>query len=223
MPVRPPDAPKLYHLAHVDRLPSIVADGRLWSDAEAARRGVGGTTIGMDKIKRRRLAQPLVSHAGLTVGACAPFYFCTRSVMLHAIHSGDDPDLAYRAGQAPVVHLELDLREVAAQAEAEGLRWAFTTANAGSGAFADYRDLARLDRIDWDIVLNPDWIYRRKDKTFEEAKAAKQAEFLVERAVPWALVRRIGVYSEAVREQALAALAGGGERPVVEVRRGWYH
>jgi hypothetical protein len=31
MPV--PAQPKIYHIVHVDRLPSIVADGFLWSDA----------------------------------------------------------------------------------------------------------------------------------------------------------------------------------------------
>lgn len=36
MPV--PEYPKLYHICHVDRLASIVADGCLWSDAEIARR-----------------------------------------------------------------------------------------------------------------------------------------------------------------------------------------
>ena len=31
-------APKIYHIAHVDRLASIVADGFLWCDAELQQR-----------------------------------------------------------------------------------------------------------------------------------------------------------------------------------------
>jgi hypothetical protein len=42
-----PPQPKIYHIAHVDRLPSIVADGFLWCDAEVVRRAPAGTTIGM--------------------------------------------------------------------------------------------------------------------------------------------------------------------------------
>jgi hypothetical protein len=47
-----PAQPKLYHICHVDRLPSILADGGLWCDAEVVRRGPAGTTIGMSNIKR---------------------------------------------------------------------------------------------------------------------------------------------------------------------------
>ena len=50
-----PPQPKIYHIAHVDRLPSIVADGFLWCDAEIVRRVPPGTTIGMNGIKQRRL------------------------------------------------------------------------------------------------------------------------------------------------------------------------
>jgi len=33
-----PAQPKIYHIVHVDRLPSIIADGGLWCDAEIVRR-----------------------------------------------------------------------------------------------------------------------------------------------------------------------------------------
>lgn len=45
-----PAQPKIYHIVHVDRLPSIVADGCLWCDAEIVRRAPKGTTIGMNSI-----------------------------------------------------------------------------------------------------------------------------------------------------------------------------
>ena len=53
-----PAAPKIYHIVHVDRLPSIVADDNLWSDAEIVQRNPPGTTIGMNSIKHRRLHEP---------------------------------------------------------------------------------------------------------------------------------------------------------------------
>jgi len=67
----------------VDRLPSIVAEVGLLCDAAIAERQPVGTTIGMNDIKQRRLSElRLSSHRHLYVGACVPFYFCPRSVML---------------------------------------------------------------------------------------------------------------------------------------------
>lgn len=106
-----PPEPKIYHIAHVDRLASIIADGFLWSDAEAQSRSSAGTKIGLNSIKRRRLHElKLQSHPDLYVGNCVPFYFCPRSVMLYLIHRGDEPELTYKGGQEPIIHLEADLR-----------------------------------------------------------------------------------------------------------------
>ena len=46
-----PAEPKIYHIVHVDRLPSIIADDWLWCDAEIVHRSPPGTTIGMNGIK----------------------------------------------------------------------------------------------------------------------------------------------------------------------------
>ncbi len=46
---------KICHIAHVDKLPLIIEDGYLWSDAEVHRRHSAGTTIGMGRIKKRRM------------------------------------------------------------------------------------------------------------------------------------------------------------------------
>ena len=97
---RPPAHPKIYHIVHVDRLASIVADGCLLCDAEIARREPVGTTIGMNHIKQRRLTElSLQSYPDLYVGACVPFYFCPRSVMLYVINQANDEQLSYRGGQ----------------------------------------------------------------------------------------------------------------------------
>ena len=105
----PPTEPKIYHIVHVDRLASIVADGCLWSDAALQRRERPGTTIGMSTIKQRRLTNPVKCRPGLNVGDCVPFYFCPRSIMLYVIHMANSPELDYRGGQGPIVHLEADL------------------------------------------------------------------------------------------------------------------
>lgn len=105
-----PAQPKIYHILHVDRLASVIAAGGLFCDGEMQRRGSGGTTIGMNKIKEDRLYKRRVKcHPDDFVGDYVPFYFCPRSVMLYMIHMANDPDLAYKGGQQPIVHLEADL------------------------------------------------------------------------------------------------------------------
>ena len=52
-----PANPKIYHIVHVDRLVSIIADGHLWCDAQLLARNATGTTIGMQGIKERRLRE----------------------------------------------------------------------------------------------------------------------------------------------------------------------
>ena len=209
-----PPNPKIYHIVHVDRLPSIIEDDQLWCDAEMVQRGETGTAIGMDKIKQRRLTKTLNSHTNLYVGDCVPFYFCPRSVMLYVIYRANHSELSYRGGQGPIVHLEADLRQTVAWAEEHDLRWAFTLSNASASYLEDRCDLTRLYEINWNAVQARDW---------RQCKDGKQAEFLMEQRFPWALISRIGVWSQRVYDQAIAACETAAHRPFVEIKREWYY
>jgi ssDNA thymidine ADP-ribosyltransferase, DarT len=210
-----PRHPKVYHIVHVDRLPSIVSDGCLWCDSEVVRRVPPGTTIGMNNIKQRRLTElTLSSHPQLHVGDCVPFYFCPRSVMLYLMYQGNHPDLVYRGRQDPIIHLEADLHAVVEWANQQGRRWAFTLSNAGSYYFEDRSDLAQLDEIDWDAVQARQW---------PNCKERKQAEFLVEHSFPLQLVERIGVHSLARYRHVVNTLPVGGHQPNVEICADWYY
>lgn len=209
-----PSAPKIYHIVHYDRLPSIVADGCLWCDAEILRRNTQGTTIGMSSIKQRRLVNELSSHPKLCVGGCVPFYFCPRSVMLYVISQANHVDLDYRGGQGPIVHLEADLYATVKWAKTNKRRWAFTLSNAGSLFFEDRADLGCLDEIDWEAVQALSW---------SGCKDGKQAEFLMEYSFPWHLVQRIGVLTRRVYQTVLNSLPRDGYRPTVEIRQEWYY
>ena len=215
-----PAQPKLYHIVHMDRLRSIVADEHLWCDREVLRRasqgGGLGTTIGMSGIKHRRLNElRLSSHPGLFVGDCVPFYFCPRSVMLYLIDRANHPELTYLGGQEPILHLEADLHAAVQWAQQQGLRWAFTLGNAGATYFEDRCDLAQLGEIDWAAVVALKWAGPMKE--------GKQAEFLLEHAFPWHLVERIGVKSHITYGLATNALPSAGHRPLVELRPEWYY
>ena len=209
-----PAHPKIYHIVHIDRLQSIIKDKHLWCDAEIAQRKPPGTVIGMNSIKQRRLNSSLKSHPNLRVGDCVPFYFCPRSIMLYLIHQANHPDLTYKGGQSPIIHLQADLHAVVAWADRNKRRWAFTLSNAGSNYFEDCKDLAELQKIDWAAVQAKNW---------QPCKEGKQAEFLLEQSFPWQLVAKIGVKSKVTYHQVVNTLLAGGHRPQTELLRHWYY
>ena len=210
-----PDQPKIYHIVHEDRLPSIIKDGRIWCDAKMVQRTGTGTSIGMSSIKRRRLLSTLTSYPDLRVGDCAPFYFCPRSVMLYVIYKQNHLDLDYRGGQGPIVHLEADLHQVVAWADARKRRWAFTSSNAGSNYFEDYSDLHQLNKLDWDAIQANIWVGQKEE--------GKQAEFLIRQSFPWDLVSRIGAHSAGIRDKVLDKIQVAGHQPPVEIKPDWYY
>jgi hypothetical protein len=161
----------------------------------------------------------LTSHPDLHVGACVPFYFCPRSVMLYLIHKRN-AELAYQGGQESIVHLVADLCEAVQWAEKNSLRWAFTTSNAGSRYFDDYADLSRLDAINWKAVKTDQW---SGAGIMPAVKDGKQAEFLLERRFSWRLVKGIGVYSESVERQVMKFLKKSANRPTIKILPQWYY
>jgi hypothetical protein len=215
-----PQRPKIYHIAHVDRLASIVSDGHFWCDAEILRRNSDGTTIGMGSIKQRRLTLPISCRPGLCVGDCVPFYFCPRSIMLFLIHCANNPELAYKGGQGPIVHMEFDMLDAVNWAQANNRRWAFTLSNAGARYFEDRCDLAQLGEINWDAVTTDRWSGNGISRSVKEGK---QAEFLMEHSFPWSLVRRVGVRSQDVAHRVVHAMGNISHRPTVEIMRNWYY
>ena len=216
----PPERPKIYHIVHVDRIPSIIADDALCSDAlmlAGKGRGIaGGTAIGMNSIKRRRHGLRLACHPGLHVGQCVPFHFCPRSIMLYVIHRGNHADLPWRGGQRAIVHLEADLLATIAWADAHKRRWAFTLSNAGAHNCESHADISALHRINWHAIQARDW-------HSPSVKEGKQAEFLVERSFPWHLVERIGVPLPRIKEDLTIILDKASHRPAIEVRPDWYY
>lgn len=211
-----PKQPKIYHITHVDNLPQLVESGWLWSDAERIRQELECHVVGMSTIKKRRLEENEVScHPGTMVGDYAPFYFCPRSIMLFILHRGNHPDVTYRGTQLPIVHLQADLRATVDWADTNGVRWAFTDANAGSRYFESYNDLSQLDEINWKAVAATDF----RDPL---VKDGKQAEFLIHSAFPWELVEKVGVINPAFAGKVQGILQNTNHQPPVSVERSWY-
>ncbi len=212
------NAIKIYHIIHWDKLQSVIRDGGLYCDAVmSGQHSVVGTTIGHTEIKDRRRAKGIYCCKDLKVSDCVPFYFCPRSVMLYRISCGEKSGLEYQGGEAPIVHLEIDMNALIAWATANNRQWAFSDRNAACEYVAFYNQLEKLTRVKWDYVFLDDWRER-------SVKEAKQAEFLVERFCPWHLVERIGVHNNQILQQVKETLKSiSVPLPKLEVRSDWYY
>ena len=186
----------------------------MWCDAEAIKRDLPGTAIGMSSIKQRRLTSLLDSHSNLHVGDCVPFYFCPRSVMLYVIYQGNHPELTYRDGQSSIIHLQADMYKTIEWIEKQKRRWVFTTSNAASSYFHDYCYLSQLGEINWTAVDAYYW---------KSCMECKQAEFLVERRFAWHLIESIGVYESSVYNQVANMLTETNHKPSVALQPQWYY
>jgi len=211
-----PAQPKIYHITHVRNLPLLLEAGRIWSDAKRLELGLSCTIVGMSEIKRRRLEElPVDCHPGTMVGQYVPFYFCPRSIMLYILHRGNHPEITYREGQGPIMHLQADLRHVAALADKHKTRWAFTNCNAGARYATFFNNVDQLGEVDWAAVEATDF-------RSANIKEGKQAEFLVHESFLWSLIERIGVANQMVLQQVQAVLAASEHQPPVAVERRWY-
>jgi ssDNA thymidine ADP-ribosyltransferase, DarT len=211
-----PDRPKIYHITHVDNLPSIATGIGLVSDAHRIATGLSCSLVGMSTIKQRRLEQIEVAcHPGTTVGQYVPFYFCPRSIMLYILRKGNHPEVSYRGGQQPIVHLQADFYQVIHWANANAVPWAFSSGNAGSYLTRFYNDPAQLSEINWDAVTATD---------FRDAKVkeGKQAEFLLFNVFPWTWVEKVGTIDNRIVSRVQTALAIADHQPAIAIEPSWY-
>jgi hypothetical protein len=211
-----PDQPKIYHITHLHNLMQIIADGGLWSDAERIRRSLNCQIVGMSEIKRRRLEELKVPcHPGTNVGQYVPFYFCPRSIMLYILSQQNHPDLAYREGQQPIVHLQADLRAVVQWAQEQQINWAFSTSNAGARYASFYASLDNLHEVNWAAIAATDF----RSTVVQDGK---QAEFLVYNRFPWKLIEKVGVHNQTVKDEVVKTLASADFVPSISHEPNWY-
>jgi hypothetical protein len=212
-----PKSPKIYHITHLRNLAQIVTAGKLWSDAKRIELGLKCDVVGLSKIKERRLKEIEVDcHAGTFVGHYMPFYFCPRSIMLYILHKGNHPDLKYKEGQGPILHLQAALGAVVHWANSKGRRWAFSDRNAGTRYVNFFNDLDKLGELNWKAIQANQW-------NEASIKEGKQAEFLIHKSFPWELVERIGVCDGGMVAKARRAIAAASHQPIAVVEGNWYY
>ncbi len=194
----------------------IVRAGAIWSDRQRLDQGFKCEVVGMPTIKRRRLEEIEVTCVpGTTVGDYVPFYLCPRSIMLYIFYKKNHPDLPYKGGQEPIVHLQADMNACVAWANRQKKPIAFSTSNAGSYTADFYNQKDDLNKIDWDSVNARDFRGRLTQER-------KQAEFLMHDCFPWSLVEHVGVFDQNRLMLANKAIVTSEHRPPVRVENSWY-
>lgn len=202
----PPD-PRIFHITHIDNLPSIVHEGGLWCDQQRVARRLANTNIGHMHIKTRRTLRAVATQAGGVLADYVPFNFCPRSVMLFAIHKGHQD---YAGGQQNVLHLVSTI----GRATALKRTWAFTDRHAELAHALYFDDLARLSEVSWHVMDEQYWTL---------VKEERQAEFLVREFFPWSAIVEVAAMTSAVAQRARAVIGASGPQPSVTVRQEWYY
>ena len=128
--------PQIYHITHVDNLPSLANNGGIICDSVSAARGLVSVNA--------------VGPLG-TLADYAPFYFAPRSPMLAAISVGNVT--GYTGRQSDMIHLVVNIDDVVAQE----LPFVFTDGHAEMAVSGQYTDLTDLTNIDWELMKSVWW------------------------------------------------------------------
>ena len=237
--VAPPSSGStIYHITHLDNLPSIIDAGHLWSHNQVLRQKPNYKNIGLAGVKniRQRKTQldwgntPVhpVDNGNLSVADFVPTNFCFRSVMLYVIHEGEN-GLKYSGGQEPILHLVLDLGALMNWAIETDKLCGVTSTNAAREGTSIYPATSE-GSTGWmhagmhsrdDLLASYCWL--PGDGSWDMWKRRRQAEFLVHDSVPWELVTRIGVISKEMKASVEKLLVDAPHQPAVEVHEFWYY
>jgi len=202
----------VYHMTHIQNLPSIINAGVLYCDRQAQERQARGIAYINFKQKRRFKAVPVPPNG--VIADYVPFYFAPCSPMLFAIHTGYvDASLT----QSEIVYLATTVEAIVDA----GKSFVFTDRHSLSPVARFCNDLNQLNHyVDWQVMRSSYW---HDTLEYPDRKSRRQAEFLVYQAVEWTLILGIGVYDQAHLAQVNALLAHAPHKPPVQVQRGWYY
>jgi hypothetical protein len=205
----------LYHITPIENLSAILQSGQLLAKNQLQAQATAHTSIAYEHIQDRRSRITVPCGPGGVLHDYVPFYFAPRSPMLYAIHRGSVS--SYSQGQASILHLSVTFEDISRAS----LNYVFTDGHAVMGYTSFYDHEAYLDEaIDEEVMQATYWNDTDEDG---DRKRRRQAEFLVHQALPWSLIRGIGVISGSVQTQVLQILTQHGQTTPVVVRPRWYY
>ena len=204
----------LYHITHLNNLPSILEVGGLLANSRLQQARMPFCDISYERIQERRARTHVPCGAGGVLHDYVPFYFGFRSPMLYTINRGNVPGCP--EGQTPILHLVTTAEAI----DAQELAFAFTDGHAVVSYSEFYDSLEDLDQVDWEIMRASFWADTDEDG---DRKRRRQAEFLVYEFLPWNLIAEIGVIDPTIQQQVQEILQDMNQATPVRVCRSWYY
>lgn len=144
--------------------------------------------------------------------------------MLGAINQGRVPNCVHR--QPDIVHFETTVEVMVANK----LPYVFYDHNATVAIATCYSDVKDLDKIEWSLFFEAPlldgyckyWHNVMSNPKYVKRMETRQAEFLIHKSVPLALISGIGVYSEGKAGEVRKILEEADIDLRVEVKPNWY-
>lgn len=167
----------LYHITHVENMPSIVEHG-IWSH-NAARQRFGPENISDPKVQGIRAGKTCFGH---DLHNCVCLFFNTINPMC----------CLKREEDVAVLRLSPSLLEHD--------RSFFSDGNAAAGPTEFYNDLKELEKLDWECIH---YDYKVKDDSEKEKERKRKcaAEVLVPENISFDMVKEIVVKTEGIRQK----------------------
>ena len=211
-----PNPTPILRIVHLDSLRTLLQRGGLHAANHTPNDDLPYRTIHNVDIQGQRHIRNIPCGPCGTLHDYVPFYFGYLSPMLLQLKTGRVAD--YNEGQEPLIYLKSTAQAVA-QA---GVRFVFSNGH-GIAAYTDwFDDLAHLGEVDWDMVYQRYWSDNLNDM---DRQRRKQAEFLIYQSCSWMLIQEIGVLNTRAKARVEEILSEFDvkQRPVVNIRAGWYY
>jgi hypothetical protein len=195
----------IYHITHVNNLPSIIDSGGLIACSRLKTQQISYKDIAYTQIQSRRARKAVPCSAGGVLHDYVPF----------TIHQGNVP--SYQDGQNSIIHLVVEIEAITNSQ----LAFAYTDGHAIMDYSDFYDDLKLLsDAIDWQLMKSRYWNDTNEDG---DRKRRRQAEFLVHQFCPWTLIKEIGVINETIAIKVKSILQNQQHQPLVTICSQWYY
>ncbi len=208
------DSTLIYHITHKDNLGEIISNGGLVAQSQISYAGITYCNIAHNSIQDQRLITPVPCGPRGYLHDYVPFYFAPRSPMLYAIQMGNVDGST--AGQSDIVYIVSSTEGV----KNAGLDFVFTDGHGIMNFSEFFDDLKDLDAVDWDIMSEKYWTDTLEDP---DRKRRRQAEFLVYKQFPWALIEEIAVRNRSAESEVEGIISTTASKPPVSIQNNWYY
>jgi len=203
----------LYRIIHVDNLPFILDEQELRCpnhlDSDPDYLGIGDITL-----IQSRGSKVIPIEPGETFRDYISFYFGPRSPMLFEIKHGYNNVI--KRNQEDIIYLIVTVDSILKQA----CDYVFFDGHGYHNFSGCYKDLRDLAQVDWNIVKAKYWNNNENDP---DRKRRKQAEFLVNKSIPWIAIQSICVYNSTAKQYVQNILNSRNISCTVLIKTDYYY